>query len=180
MKIVIITLVALIASVLIAAMGFGLWYMGISNTANELEVRYAAESGKVENGMDNMRKVLMSQYGVTKDYADAVIKSISENQKGRVGGSFVKVTTEGAVQNISTDLYGKMMNSIEGKLAEFQRAQNERNDVWRQHKKYCTTMPQSWFLKGRVFPAPTMITSSVSKEAMKTGILDDDVLGRQR
>ena len=178
MKIAMIIGGGIMAVMMVVVIGLVMWYFSICNTENALNVRFVAQSNVVENSMDNMRKTLMSQFSVTKEYSEAIIRSIMENQKGRVGGSFIKVTTEGSVQNISPELYSKMMSSIEGKLAEFERSQNVLNDVWTQHKIWCTTQPRSFILSGRVLPKPVMVTSSVSKKAMETGILEDNVIGK--
>ena len=160
--------------------------LGWMNTANGLEKRYTAQQMVVETTMDNMRKTLMSQYAVSKDFADTFIKVVAMNAEGRKGGSIFKSVTESSgnvVQGFNPELASKMMNSIEGKMAEFTRAQNVWGDVWREYETYLSTQPQGLFLSmiGRKsLPKPIMITSSVAKEAMETGKLDDDILGRKK
>ena len=74
----------------------------------------------------------------------------------------------------------KMLNSIEGQIAGFKRAQDTLTDKWQTHKTYCEDPYHNilWVsLAGKAKLKPEMITSDAAKEAVKTKKLDDDLLG---
>lgn len=156
------------------------YVFGILNGEVSLRVRYEAQENVVESTMDNMRKTLMNQYSVSKEFAETFVKCVALQAEGRKGGSLFKSVTEASgntPQAFTPELASKMMNSIEGKLSEFKRAQDVWVDVWREHKTYCSTMPNAIFVGGKVFPKPQVISSEVSKAAMESGKLTDKVLG---
>lgn len=157
-----------------------IWVMGIFNGEVQLRTKFEAQQNLVESTMDTMRKTLMNQYQVSKDFADTFVKCVVAQSEGRKGGGLFKMVTEASGnvnQGFTPELASKMMNSIEGKMAEFKRAQDVYTDVWREHKTFCSTMPNALLVGAKVMPKPVVISSEVSKEAMKTGKLNDDVLG---
>ena len=163
--------------VLFAIIGI-FWAVGVYNTEVELANRFDAQFNEVETSLDTMRKTLMTQYKVTKEYADKFIQSVSMQSEGRKGGSLFKSSTEAANKlGMDSELYGKMLNSIEGQLAKFKRSQDVLTDVWREHKTHCQKVPNSWIVGGKEKPKPEMISSGVTKEAIKTKVLDDNILG---
>lgn len=152
------------------------WYFGIINGEVRLANRYDAQFNVRETSLDTMRKTLMNQFKVTQEYADKFIAVVSEQAEGRKGGTLFKSSTESQSLGLTPDLYKSMLASIEGQLQEFKRAQDTLTDVWREHKTYCETAPNSFFVSGRVKPKPEMVSSEVTKTAIKTGKLDDNVL----
>lgn len=73
-------------------------YFSIVNTEVSLRKQYEAQQNVVETTMDKMRKAIMNENKVTKDWADKFIQSVvaqSEGRKGGSGGNFVsaKVVT---------------------------------------------------------------------------------------
>jgi hypothetical protein len=168
-----------LATMVVLAIAVAIWVMSIFNTEVQLRTRFEAQQNVVESTMDTMRKTLMNQYKVNKDFADTFIKCVAMAAEGRKGGSLFKMVTEAsgnANQGFTPELASKMMNSIEGKMNEFKRSQDVLTDVWREHKTYCMTMPNSFLIAGKVFPKPVVISSEASKEAMQTGKLNDNVL----
>ena len=123
----------------------------------------------------------MNEFKVQRNFADDFIKVVASQASGRTGGVLFKSNTEASnMLGITPELYAKMMNAIEGKLAEFQRSQDVLTDRWREHKTYCQDPYHNilWIsLENKVKPRPEMITSDVSKKAMETKRLDDNALG---
>ena len=161
---------------LISIMGV-IMAVGINNTEIGLRNQYTAQNKEVETTLDTMRKTLMSQFKVTKEFADKFIKVAQTQTEGRKGGGLIKLSTESAALGIDKDIYKKMMNSIEGQMAQFKRSQDTLTDVWRTHKTYCEVFPNSIIVGGNPIPEPVMISSNVTKETMKTKVLDDNILG---
>jgi hypothetical protein len=170
--------------------------VGIINTEVKLANRYEAQFNVVETTLDNMRKTIMNQHKCTKEWADKFIAVVSKQAEGRSGmsgrvkgggtggvaavaasgGTGFTFARESEALGIPQDLYLKLSNSIEGKLAEFKRSQDVLTDVWRSHKTHCQVFPNSLFVGDKVKEKPEMISSEVAKEAMKTKKLDDDLL----
>lgn len=164
---------------LICAIFIGCWIFSIYNGEIALRTRFEKQENVVESTMDNMRKTLMNQYSVSKEFAETFIKVSATVASGRSGGSLFKSVTESSGnvnQGFTPELANKMMNSIEGKLAEFKRSMDTEVDIWGEHKVYCSTMPNALFVGNKVFPKPQVISSEVSKAAIKNGILEDIII----
>jgi len=125
---------------------------------------------------------------VSKDFADTFIQVVAAQAEGRKGGNVFKMVTEAsgaAPQTFTPDIAMKMMNTIGGEMAEFQRAQVTWVDIHREHDTFYNKVFLGFFnyssLIGRErLEPPKVVTSSVAKEAMKTGELNDDILGSEK
>ena len=171
----------IVASMFVLALVGVIWTISIFNGEVRLHTKFDAQKNVVESTMDTMRKVLMNQYQVNKDFADTFVKCVAMQAEGRKGGSLFKMVTESSgnvIQGFTPELASKMMNSIEGKMNEFKRAQDVYVDVWREHKTFCSVMPNSLFVGAKVLPQPVVISSNSSKEAMETGRLSDNIIGK--
>lgn len=167
----------IIASVVVFCVVVLIWIMNIFNTEISLDNRYDAQFNVVETQMDNMRKTLMNQHSVTESFAEDFIKVASVQSDGRKGGGLLKFSTESQSLGITPELYATMLASIQGELDDFTRQQNTLTDIWREHTTYCEQFPNRFLIGGEVNPKPEMITSTISKDAMKTGELNDNLLG---
>jgi len=176
------------ALVVILALGILASITSIKNKDNALRRKYEAQKSVVEVTMDTMRKTLMSQYKVNQDFAETFIKVVAAQAEGRKGGSLFKSVTEAsgaAPQTFTPEIANKMMNTIAGEMAEFQRSQLMWVDIHREHDTFYNQVFLGFFNYSSIIgrermEAPKVITSSVSKEAMQTGELDDDILGTKK
>ena len=166
---------------LVVTLFLWIWTMNVNKGQIKLSNGYDAQVNVVETTMDNMRKTLMNDFKVQRNFADDFIKVVASQASGRTGGALFKANTEAANKlGVSTELYAKMMNAIEGKLAEFKRSQDVLTDRWREHTDYCQDPYHNilWLsLETKVKSRPEMITSDVAKDAMNTKRLDDNLLG---
>jgi len=193
-----------ISSVVLLAIVFGCWTMWKMNAVKgeiALSNRYEAQFNVVETTMDTMRKTIMNQHTCTKEWADNFVKVVAQQAAGRSGlagrtqaggaeSAVAAVTASGAgtgftfareseALGIPSDLYMKLANAIEGKLDEFKSSQDVLTDVWQTHKTYCEDPYHNWLglsLVDEVKEKPVMISSSVTKEAMETKVLDDNLM----
>ena len=153
------------------------WYINVCNTELTMATAYKMKTSNVEMHLDAMRKILGGKYKMTKEYADAFIKAVAANADGRKGGGLVKFSTESNAKiGIDDKMYTEMSNSIAGEIDNFKRSQQEALDSWGVHYAYCLSIPNSFIIGGRVKPQPEVISSEVTKAAIKTKILSDDVL----
>lgn len=157
-------------------------YFNVMNTEVSLRKQFEAQQNVVETTMDKMRKVIMNENKVTKDWADKFIQSVAMQSEGRKGGNgslvSAKVVTESANLGIPSELYVKLANTIEGNLSEYKNAQDKLTDLWREHNTYCNQMPQRIFIGHYAdqVKKPEMISSLTVKEAIQTKKLDDNLL----
>ena len=173
----------------------GIWIAGVFNTEIALSNRYDAQANVVETTLDTMRKTIMNQHNCTKEWADKFIAVVAQQASGRGGnkavvpegnavagvavagaGTSLQIGRESEALGIPQDLYLKLANSIEGKLAEFKRAQDVQTDVWREHKTFCQNVYRSWLIGSKIKPKPEMISSDITKDAILTKKLKDDLL----
>jgi hypothetical protein len=177
---------AIVIGIAILVMGMvfiasiAIWFFSMTNGEVRLRTKYEMQQKVVETSLDNMRKTLINQYNVSSEFAETFIKCVAMQSEGRKGGSLFKSVTEAsgnAIQGFTPELAMKMMNSIEGKMAEFKRSQDVVLDVYREHKTYCQIMPNSIFLAGKVLPEPKVISSSEAKNAIATGMMEDNIIG---
>jgi hypothetical protein len=173
------------------------WYFGVVNGEISLGRRYDAQFNVVETALDTMRKTIMNQHTCTKEWADSFIAVVSKQAEGRSGavagnvpvektavvaaavtsgGLGVNVSRESEALGIPPALFTQLANSIEGKLAEFKRAQDVLTDVWREHTTYCQRLPNCWIVGGKEKPKPEMISSTITKKAIEEKKLDDNLL----
>jgi hypothetical protein len=165
-----------IAAILVVTLiGCVLWMVGIFNTEIGLRNRFDAQKKKIETSHDKMWKTISQQYQIKGDYEKTFKDGLFALASGRAGGALFKSNTESNTQlGLSSEMFTKVMNTVEGLRGELQREQNTWVDVWREHKTFCQRIPNNIFVGGRIQPEPVMITSTRTKEAMTTGV-DDDV-----
>lgn len=159
------------------------WIFSTINTEIALRYQYEATQNQVETTLDKMRKSIMNEYKVTKDFADAfiqVVQAQSEGRKGGSGGAMVsaKVNRESEKLGITSDMYIRMNNTISGNLSEYKNAQDRLTDIWREHNSFCSKMPNCLIVGDKVslVKKPEMISSGSVKTAIETKRLDDNLL----
>ena len=91
-------------------------------------------------------------------------------------GTSLQIGRESEALGIPQELYLKLANSIEGKLAEFKRSQDVQTDIWREHKTFCQNVYHSWLIGSKIKPKPEMISSDLTKEAILTKKVSDNLL----
>jgi hypothetical protein len=167
-----ITLAGLVA----LAIAIGLWAMSVNNTEVGLAAKLDASTKNIEIQMDQMIKTLKNQHTVSDEFAKRFIEAVQAQASGRSGGGLVKLSTESASLGIPPDVFSKMSASIEGQAAQYANSQRTVQDVWREHKSYCSKAPNFLLLKSRIRPQPEVISSQGAKAAVESGKLDDNLL----
>ena len=190
--------------ILMTVICVSVWKMNVAKGEIVLKNRYEAQFNVVETTLDKMRKDIMNQHKCTKEWADQFIAVVAKQAEGRSGlagrapeganveGAVAAVTATGGgtgftfareseALGIPQDLYMKLQNTISGNLAEFKRAQDMLTDVWRAHTDYCEDPWHNMSLLGmsyieKVREKPEMISSGITKKAVETKVLSDDLL----
>jgi len=196
---------ALILAVVFAVAGvlsivFGGWYiwkMDVLNGEIGLSVRYEAQSSVVEAKLFEARSVIKNNHACTEEWADKFIKVVAMQASGRGGnravlpesngatvagvavasaGTSLQIGRESEALGIPQEVYLRLANTVEGKIADFTSQQITLLDIWNQHKAYCQNTYHNQFgvhLIGKVKPAPEMITSEETKGAVRTKKMDE-------
>ncbi|MCQ2065464.1 MAG: hypothetical protein MJY66_06355 [Bacteroidaceae bacterium] len=165
-------LIALLAIVAVVV----IYYFSVNNREVALRKESDAQRGKIETVHDTMWKTLKQEAGVTEQYREAFEKIYPELISGRYSGDkdpLLKMITESNPE-FDTSLYKHLMQSIDVQRAQFQQSQERMLDIIREHSTLLETIPAKWFLGSRPQIQYTVISSTLSKETMRTGI-DDTV-----
>ena len=165
-------IIALLAIVVILV----IYYISVNNREVSLRKEADAQRGAIETVHDTMWKTLKQEAGVTEQYREAFEKIYPELISGRYSndsGSLIKMITE-SNPAFDTALYQHLMQSIDVQRAQFAQAQQKMLDIIREHSTLLETIPAKWFLGGRQKIDFTVISSTVTKETIRTGI-DDEI-----
>ena len=153
-----------------------IYYFNCNNREVSLRKEAEAQKGKVETVHDTMWKTLKQEAGVTEQYKETFEKIYPELISGRYANdssSLMKMITE-SNPAFDTSLYQHLMQSIDVQRASFANAQQRILDVIRERDTLLESMPSKWFISNKSKIDYKIISSTISKEAVKTGI-DDEV-----
>ncbi len=153
-----------------------LYYFNCNNREVALHKEAEAQKGKVETVHDTMWKTLKQEAGVTEQYKEAFEKIYPDLIAGRYSkdnGNLMKWITESNPQ-FDSSLYQHLMQSIDLQRASFANAQQRMLDVIRERDTLIESMPSKWFISNKSKIDYKIISSTISKTAVQTGI-DDDV-----
>ena len=171
-KIILISLATIVAVSALSIVGC---YFSYNNKEITLRTRAEAQRGKIEGVHDKMWKVIQQKAQVSNEYKNAFTEIYPAIMEGRYSGngdgSLMKWVTE-QNPNFDTLLYKDLMQSIEILRTEFQHNQEKMLDLIREHTTLCTTYPSMWFIKNTSPIEYTVISSTVTKEVMRTGTDD--------
>lgn len=171
-----ITIISLVIILAIGALTMIGSYFTYNNQEVALREKAEAQRGNIENIHDAMWKIISQKAQVSQDYRtsfDSIYTHIISGRYSQGDGSLMKWITE-ANPNFDTSLYKDLMDAIEIQRTNFAREQKYMLDIKRQHSTLCKTFPGRWFISNPSEIEYTVVSSSKSKETMRSGI-DDDV-----
>ena len=152
-------------------------YFNYNNQEIKLRTEAETQRSKVEGVHDKMWKVIQQKAQVTDEYKDAFSEIYPAIMEGRYSvsndGSLMKWVTE-QNPNFDTSLYKDLMQSIEILRTEFQNNQERMLDIVREHQVYISIFPNRLFISNKTPIEYTVISSTITKDVMKTGT-DDNV-----
>ena len=139
-----------------------------------LKAEASKQLGVIELTHDKMFKILQQKAGVTKEYRasfDSIYTHIIAGRYQNDQGALMKWIKESNPE-FDSSLYRDLMASIESERTEFLKAQTRILDISREHEVLIKTIPGRWFLGGREPIEYEPISSTYSKEVMKTKVDD--------
>lgn len=156
-----------------------IWAVGVSNHEIELKNRGNAQQQVMRTSYDEMYKIVAQQVQVVKDYPEQfkdIFKELIDGRYANDDGTFMKWIQESNPQ-FSTELYSKLMQSIESERIKFKNAQDMWIDIDRVHKSYRQTFPNKLVIGRRPDLVGDIVTSTVTQKVFETGKDDDVDLG---
>ena len=150
-------------------------YISYNNTEVSLRNEADAQRGVIEGTHDKMWKVISQKAEISDQYAskfDTIYQHIISGRYSSGDGTLMKWIKESNPQ-FDSSMYKDLMQSVEILRSEFLTAQERMLDIQREHKNLCEQIPSKFFISNSSPIEYTMVTSTKSKEVMKTGIDDD-------
>ena len=162
-----------IAVVLIAIIGIYM-LIGLGYKRQEVSLRTEIEAQQefIEPAFDTMWKIIQTKACVPDKFKNDFKEAYQPFMEGRKGGDMWKWVQEHNPQ-YDSGIYQDLMDTIEGKRAEFLEAQKRLIDLNRQHKALLRDPISGHFLKGRKEIKLKLITSTTAKNAIETGVEDE-------
>ena len=172
------TIIGITIAGIILALGIGIFSMYVNYNKTEVSLRKQsdAQRGNIEAVYDQMWKIIAQKAKVSNEYKDAfkeIYPDLIEGRYSQGDGSLMKWIQE-SNPNFDVSLYKDLMNSIEIERVNFTKQQVRMLDIIREHETLCNVIPSKWFISNKTPIEYTVISSTRSKEVMKSGV-DDDV-----
>lgn len=147
------------------------------NTEIDLRTAIIAKKSDQEATFDKMWKVLNQTAQVADQYKKAfseIYPALIEGRYSKGDGSLMKWITESNPE-FKTELYEKVMESIEVERNGFLTTQRQLMDLKREHDKLRLQWPFKWFINDDVKEIEiTIVSSTHTKEVIKSG-KDEDI-----
>jgi len=163
--------VVCLALFVIFAVIIGVWWVQTSNAEIRLRNKIGAQNQVIEAFFDKMWKVLKQQAGVADQYKDSFREIYKDIMAGRYSGEGkgqMMLWIKEQNPQFDTKLFDNLMVSIESQREGFFVEQKKIIDMVKIHKDMIQTFPTSIVVFDRGFITYEVISSSVSKEVMKT------------
>jgi hypothetical protein len=155
---------------------FGVWWVTASNDEIRLRNKVEAQNQVIEAYFDKMWKVIKQQAGVAEKERDSFGKIYKDVVAGRYSGEGkgkMMLWIKEHNPEFKNELFAKLMVSIEAQREGFFVEQKKIIDMVKIHKDMIQTFPTSMAVSDRGIIKYEVISSSKSKEVMKTRKEDD-------
>ena len=156
--------VGLLAIILVA------WGIGVSNTEKKTVRRGEAQQVVCEAYFDKMWKIRQQEAQIADEYKEAFAEIYPQLMEGRYseGGDMMKWIQEHNPE-FDTQLYAKLMASVEGERTGFFIEQTKLIDIDREHKTMRDIFPNNVIIGDR--PDIGYLVDETTGEVLKTGIV---------
>jgi hypothetical protein len=154
---------------------FGIYVVGLwiktSNTEKTLRNQIPAQIDKVDLYYTKLVEILVTDAGVTKEYARANTEFQKEIMEGRYGtGEKVMMWIQESNPQFDPSLYKDLMNTIKGLREGFFIEQSKLRDMKLQHDNLIDLFPTSIFVGKRGKIDVQLLVNQETKDARATGI----------
>ena len=165
----------IIACLLCVAGGWFMMDQSYNNEEKTLRNKAEAEIGVLEASVDNCWKKIAQVSKASEKYEKAFKESYAEIFSARYEGdnplmNWIKEDNP----KLDSSIYKKIQDIIDSERDHLLAQQTTVLDVIREHKTLCETWPGNWFIKNKTPIEFKVISSTRTKEIMKTG-LDDNI-----
>lgn len=163
-----------VVGVLILFLGL---YVSAHNKETYLRNRFTSQQKSNESSFDKMWKVIQQQTGVASEERETFRETfveIMQAQQGVAGKGALASFFQQSGVTVSSDLYAKLMTTIEAQRESFHRDQQKLLEIVRQHDDVRTMLPYSFFVGGRPPLEAKIVISTKTDEVFSSG-KDDEV-----
>ena len=175
----------IIACCIALALILGVWGISVSNKEQSLRNLVEAKQVDNTNEFDKMKKTLTQICQLTdaqtQMLVDVIVGNAEARSKGVAGGGalFSMKTVQEAIPNVDTSIITKIYNQVVASREAWSMRQKELIDLNRAHTDIITMVPGNFvcMILGRKVINITIVTSSETKEAFRTGVDDNTDLG---
>lgn len=158
---------------LIGVISFVIWAIGVSNQEIDLGIQCRANEKALMIEHDNMWKTIKQKFAIAESYKDGFAQVIQAASEGRKGGEMFKFIIE-QMPNLSPDIYKEIMATVEGKRNILEVRNKKIVDICAEQERMVKKLPCRIVVGRRPLLVPHLITSTVSQEALETGV-DNDI-----
>lgn len=162
-----------------------IWGVSVSNKEQSLRNLVEAKQLDNTNEFDKMKKTLTQICQLTDAQTqmliDVIVGNAEARSKGMAGGGalFSMKSVQEVVPNVDTTIITKIYNQVVASREAWGMRQKELVDLNRAHTDVVTLVPSNFvcMILGRKVINITVVTSSETKEAFRTGVDDNTDLG---
>jgi hypothetical protein len=166
----------------------GIWGISVSNKEQALRNLVMAKQVDNTNEFDKMKKTLTQICQLTDAQTqmliDVIVGNADARSKSMAGGGalFSMKSVQEVVPNVDTSIITKIYNQVVASREAWGMRQKELIDLNRTHTDVVTMVPGNivCMILGRKVIEITVVTSSETKEAFRTGVDDNTDLGLQK
>lgn len=169
-------IISLLGGFVFVGIIFVIYWIFISNNEIRLRNRFDAVSNENRIIYDNVWKTISQQAQVTDQYKEGfkeVWANIMSGKDTNSRSSALQVFVNRINPKFDSDLYKKLMNTIEAQRKEFLSNQKKLISVKQEHDNMRTTFPNSLVCGNRPELVLTLITSSNTEEIFEHGKEDN-------
>lgn len=176
MKTVLASLGFLVVAATLVIVAVVIFVVGTINREVSLRNQFDAQLKINETVFDNTWKIIEQNSQVAKVERESLRETLVEvmsARKGLVGsGSLASFLTEAKI-DVNSDLYSKLMTTIETNRNTFQRSQEKLVSLKQEHQDIRLKFPGSLIVGGRPELELKLVTSSKTDEAFESGKEND-------
>lgn len=164
--------------VVLVVIVFVYFIVGVSYKNNEVKLRnqFAAQLKVNESTFDKMWKILQQETQIATKERDSFKETYTEimEAQSKAGGGSLATFLQSAGVNINSNLFEKLMLSIESQRESFNSNQIKLIQIKNEHDNIRTMFPGSWFVGNQEELDLRIVTSTRTSETFKT-LKDDNV-----
>lgn len=169
---------AIVGFVILIAISFMMFVVGVRRSEISIRNRFYAQEKNVEVAMDNAWRNISSQFDITDQYRDTVVELMKEVSLGRQGGSLFRSQAESDNPlGLDESIFRDLMATVESYGNRFTNEQRVLVDIHREWSNLTQDPIKGMFLSNveKIDP-PELIVAGRTREAIESRTAPDSFL----